>query len=174
MARERAVRIVVDTEARTPPGARLLNGSMLNGSIWLLHADDLDPSLRAAWRSNLEATSEPDAPGLLRREAASRDDGPRFLPVPRAEKGLDLPAAMQALGAAGLTRVMVEGGAGLAGGLLAAGLVDRLAWFHAPTVMGSGLGAARFHTQMLAAMPRFRRTAIRPLGDDVLTEYEAA
>lgn len=109
---------------------------------WLLHADDVSTNLRA-----------------------------RLIPVPRAAIGLDLSAALQILGGAGLTRVMVEGGAGLAGGLLTAGLVDRLAWFHAPSVMGAGLGAARFHTQMLSQMLRFRRISIRPLGDDMLSEY---
>ena len=50
---------------------------------------------------------------------------------------------MQALGQAGLTWLLGEGGARLAGSLVRAGLVDRLAWFHAPGVMGGdGLAAA--------------------------------
>ena len=140
MARPGAVRIVVDTLARTPPGARVLGQG-----TWMLHAEDVSPAIPI-----------------------------RGIPVARGADGLDLPAALQALGAAGLTTVLVEGGAGLAGGLLAAGLVDRLAWFHAPSIMGAGLGAARFHTQILAAMPRFRRTGLRPVGDDMLSTYEAA
>ena len=62
----------------------------------------------------------------------------------------------------------------LAAGLLRAGLIDRLAWFHAPAVMGAdGHPAAEgLRLAALAAMPRFRRVAVRPLGADLLTEYE--
>ena len=73
-----------------------------------------------------------------------------------------------------MTRVLAEGGGGLAAGLLRAGLVDRLAWFHAPGVMGGdGLPAVRpLPLTSLSAMPRFRRVASRALGDDWLTEFE--
>ena len=84
------------------------------------------------------------------------------------------PALLGALARRGVTRVLAEGGAGLAAGLLRAGLVDRLAWFHAPAVMGAdGHPAAEgLRLAALAAMPRFRRVAVRPLGMDLLTEYE--
>jgi diaminohydroxyphosphoribosylaminopyrimidine deaminase/5-amino-6-(5-phosphoribosylamino)uracil reductase len=77
------------------------------------------------------------------------------------------------LGRAGLTRVLVEGGAQVAASLLRAGLVDRLAWFHAPSVMGGdGLAAAAaFGIAALDTMPRFVRTGQRALGDDMLTLY---
>ena len=89
---------------------------------------------------------------------------------------VDLPAALRALGAAGLTRVMAEGGAGVAAALLAAGLVDRVAWFHAPAAIGGdGLAAVQpFGVTGLDGMPRFRRTGSRHLGGDILTELQAA
>jgi diaminohydroxyphosphoribosylaminopyrimidine deaminase/5-amino-6-(5-phosphoribosylamino)uracil reductase len=79
-----------------------------------------------------------------------------------------------ALARRGVTRVLAEGGAGLAAGLLRAGLVDRLAWFHAPSVMGAeGRPAAEgLRLAALDAMPRFRRVSVRALGPDVLTEFE--
>lgn len=100
--------------------------------------------------------------------------GAEVLTVPAAETGLDLRALLGALARRGVTRVLAEGGAGLAAGLLRAGLVDRLAWFHAPAVMGAdGHPAAEgLRLAALAAMPRFRRVAARPLGMDLLTEYE--
>ena len=100
--------------------------------------------------------------------------GVEVLTVPAAETGLDLRALLGALARRGVTRVLAEGGAGLAAGLLRAGLVDRLAWFHAPAVMGGdGHPAAEgLRLAALAAMPRFRRVAVRPLGMDLLTEYE--
>jgi diaminohydroxyphosphoribosylaminopyrimidine deaminase/5-amino-6-(5-phosphoribosylamino)uracil reductase len=70
----------------------------------------------------------------------------------------------------------VEGGAALAAALLRVGLVDRLAWFHAPAVMGGdGRPAAdALPLDVLAAMPRFRRVSAVSLGPDLLSEFEAA
>ena len=73
-----------------------------------------------------------------------------------------------------MTRVLAEGGAGLAAGLLRSDLVDRIAWFHAPGIMGGdGLPAVRpLPLTSLSAMPRFRRVASRAAGADWLTEFE--
>jgi diaminohydroxyphosphoribosylaminopyrimidine deaminase/5-amino-6-(5-phosphoribosylamino)uracil reductase len=73
-----------------------------------------------------------------------------------------------------VTRVLAEGGAGLAAALLRQGLVDRLVWFHAPAVMGGDGHPATEGLRLaaLSAMPRFRRTALRAIGDDMLSEFE--
>ena len=67
----------------------------------------------------------------------------------------------------------MEGGAQLAASLLRADLVDRIAWFHAPAVMGGDAWPAvqAFGIERLDAMPRFSRIAETPLGDDMLTEF---
>ncbi len=74
----------------------------------------------------------------------------------------------------GLDRLYIEGGGQLAASFMLSGLVDRLEWFRAPIVLGqegrSGLGA--LHLASLAAAPRFRRSQIVPLGDDVWERYE--
>lgn len=74
----------------------------------------------------------------------------------------------------GLDRLYIEGGGQLAASFVLSGLVDRLEWFRAPIVLGeegrSGLGA--LHLASLAAAPRFRRSQIVPLGDDVWERYE--
>ncbi|HEX5079948.1 MAG TPA: dihydrofolate reductase family protein, partial [Geminicoccaceae bacterium] len=49
------------------------------------------------------------------------------------------------LGARGITRVLVEGGAALAASLLRRRLVDRLAWFRGPLLIG-GDGRAAIDT----------------------------
>ena len=89
-----------------------------------------------------------------------------LMPVPRGPGGLDIAAALRALGDAGLTSVLVEGGAQVARAMLAAGVVDRVAWFHAPAVMGE--------VASLADMQRFRRMASATMGDDMLTMLRAA
>jgi diaminohydroxyphosphoribosylaminopyrimidine deaminase/5-amino-6-(5-phosphoribosylamino)uracil reductase len=85
-------------------------------------------------------------------------------------------ALLQTLAARGVTRVLVEGGAGLAAALLRAGLVDRLVWFHAPGTMGEeGLASlAGLGVGPLAAMPRFRLLDSRRLGEDIMSEYGPA
>ncbi len=57
--------------------------------------------------------------------------------------------------------------------MLRAGLVDRVAWFHAPSVMGGdGLAAAAaFGVAGLGEMPRFVRTGQRARADDMLTLF---
>ena len=81
--------------------------------------------------------------------------------------------ALQALGAAGLTRVLVEGGGQLAAALLRADLVDRIAWFHAPAIMGGdGWPAVQaFGIERLDEMPRFTRDCQIVIGNDMLSEY---
>jgi diaminohydroxyphosphoribosylaminopyrimidine deaminase/5-amino-6-(5-phosphoribosylamino)uracil reductase len=107
------------------------------------------------------------------RRRAFADLGVKLIEVAGAEMGIDPVAALTALGTAGLTQVLVEGGAQLAASLLRADLVDRIAWFHAPAVMGGDAWPAvqAFGIQRLDAMPRFSRIAETPLGDDMLTEF---
>jgi diaminohydroxyphosphoribosylaminopyrimidine deaminase/5-amino-6-(5-phosphoribosylamino)uracil reductase len=90
--------------------------------------------------------------------------------------GIDLSAGLRVLAERGITRLLAEGGAQIAAALLRADLVDRLAWFHAPSVMGGdGWPAAQaFGVEALAQMPRFRSTGARPVGADLLSEYVRA
>ncbi len=144
------LRIVVDSHLRTGLTARVVS-TAATVPTWFLH------------RSGADAD----------RMLALNEAGVQLIEVAGAEHGIDLAAGMQALGAAGLTRVLVEGGAQIAGALLRAGLVDRVAWFHAPSVMGGdGWPAAQaFGTTALDGMPRFQRVGSREVGDDMLTEF---
>jgi diaminohydroxyphosphoribosylaminopyrimidine deaminase/5-amino-6-(5-phosphoribosylamino)uracil reductase len=109
----------------------------------------------------------------LAREEAFVDLGAKLIKIPGSPAGVDLTAAMTALGEAGLTRVLVEGGGQLAAALLRADLVDRIAWFHAPAIMGGdGWPAVQaFGIETLKQMPRFRRDCETVIGNDILTEY---
>lgn len=151
MERVPMLRVVADARLRTPVSARLV------------------ATARTAPTCVITAPGHP--PAALAPFIAA---GVEVLTVSAPESGLDLRAMLGALARRGVTRVLAEGGAGLAAGLLRAGLVDRLAWFHAPAVMGGdGHPAAEgLRLAALAAMPRFHRVAVRPLGADLLTEYE--
>ncbi len=156
------VRIVADSALRTPLSARVLTS---DAPTWLLVRPDADVARRAAVEaSGVRVVEVAQGGSSSCPPALAGGEGPL----------LDMHAALTALGAAGLTSVLVEGGARLAGSLLRACLVDRIAWFHAPGVMGGdGLGAVRgLDLERLADLPRFRRRSAIPLGDDMLTMLE--
>jgi len=144
------VRVVADSHLRTPLTARLV-ASARETPTWMLIRHGTDSARRHAFAAL----------------------GIRLIEVAGAEVGVDLQAALIALGAAGITRLLVEGGAQVAAALLRSGLVDRIAWFHAPAVMGGdGWPAVQaFGVNRLDAMPRFVRQHVAPVGDDLLTEF---
>lgn len=72
--------------------------------------------------------------------------------------------------------IFVEGGGQVAASFLRAGLVDAIEWFRAPIVLGSegrpAIGGLSLNA--LADAPRFRRTDVQTLGDDIWERYERA
>jgi diaminohydroxyphosphoribosylaminopyrimidine deaminase/5-amino-6-(5-phosphoribosylamino)uracil reductase len=86
----------------------------------------------------------------------------------------ELKTVVEALAGEGLTRLFVEGGGQVAASFLRCGLVDALEWFRAPIVIG-GEGRPGVGALALAALgdaPKFHRTEIRELGDDLWERYE--
>jgi diaminohydroxyphosphoribosylaminopyrimidine deaminase/5-amino-6-(5-phosphoribosylamino)uracil reductase len=85
----------------------------------------------------------------------------------------DAASELAALLDQGVTSVLVEGGATFAAGLLEAGLIDRVAVFVAPIVLGDGPGLfAGWAAQGLAAAPRATYVESRPVGPDILLVAE--
>ena len=126
------------------------------------------------WIVTLAETAEQSA---VERADALRELGVVLIPVAAGESGrISISAALQALGEAGLTRLMVEGGGKLAASFLAEGLVDELALFRGPSIIGgdgipaiAGLGLERVDDA-----PRFRLTSSRKLGADAVETYSRA
>jgi len=83
---------------------------------------------------------------------------------------LDLNWVALELAKSGLTRVFIEGGGTLAAALLKADLIDEVAWFRAPSVIGNdGLSAIDgLKLDKLAEMPTFTRKSLTQLGEDSL------
>ena len=109
-----------------------------------------------------------------RKRAALEATGATVLSVQTDAGGRPDPAAaLQALGAQGITRLLVEGGGVLAGALIAADLVDRVAWFRSPAMVGGdGVAAAGpLGVTTIAEAPTFVRTAIARAGRDLLETY---
>jgi diaminohydroxyphosphoribosylaminopyrimidine deaminase/5-amino-6-(5-phosphoribosylamino)uracil reductase len=138
-----------------------------------------DGRLRLPLTSVLVATARATPTWVLTTKQADRhriaaftDAGVVVLAVaPDPNSQPDPAAALRALAGRGITRLLVEGGAHLAASLLRADLVDRLAWFHAPTVLGADARAAveAMGISELAALARFRVTGSAALGLDHLT-----
>jgi diaminohydroxyphosphoribosylaminopyrimidine deaminase/5-amino-6-(5-phosphoribosylamino)uracil reductase len=145
------VRVVADRRLRLSPDSRLARSARAGPPVWLLTATGADPA----------------------RAAALEGAGVTLLRVGERDGALDPEAALAALAARGITRVLVEGGALLSGALLRAGLVDRVFWFRAPTVIGDdGVGAlSALGLDRVAAAPRLRRLSVDPVGDDVVETY---
>ncbi|HEV2301633.1 MAG TPA: bifunctional diaminohydroxyphosphoribosylaminopyrimidine deaminase/5-amino-6-(5-phosphoribosylamino)uracil reductase RibD [Stellaceae bacterium] len=149
LAHRSPVRVVLDRRLRIPLSARIFAEARALPT-WVLTATAADP---------------------VRRQALAAAGATPIEIDPAGEEGLDLAAGLAALGSRGLTRLLVEGGARLAATLLRARLVDRLLWFHAPKVLGGdGIpAAAALGIAALAEVPRFERTGVETVGEDVLT-----
>lgn len=101
-------------------------------------------------------------------DAPARDLAAEVVRVPRGPGGVDVEAALRALAARGLHRILVEGGAGVHRALLDARLVDTLVVYVAPVLVPGGrpwLGGAPLAT--LGEAVRMRRPEVAPVGDDV-------
>lgn len=90
-----------------------------------------------------------------------------------ADGRVDLHAVLAELGRRKCNDVLVEAGPTLAGGFIAAGLVDELVVYTAPVVLGSAARAmlALPALQRLGDAPRFRLQQSVQLGDDLKQRY---
>ncbi|AXK37285.1 bifunctional diaminohydroxyphosphoribosylaminopyrimidine deaminase/5-amino-6-(5-phosphoribosylamino)uracil reductase RibD [Streptomyces armeniacus] len=135
------LRVVLDTEARTAPTARVLDGA---APALVAVAEDADATRLAA------------AAEVVR------------LPRDGDGRGLELTALLRELYARDVRSVLLEGGPALAGAFLAAGAVDRVIGYLAPVLLGAGpaaLGDAGIST--IAAALRLTVTETARLGPDL-------
>ena len=140
------LRVVVDSNGRTPSGARMLKepGSIL-----------------------IAAVKPPEA-----RVDALRAAGAEVLRLPAgAGGGVDLAALMEVLGARGVVDLLVEGGGAVLGSLFDAGLVDRVASFIAPRIIGGATSPSPVQGAGIDAMSKVLRlgdVSVKRLEEDIL------
>ncbi len=145
------VRVVFDSNLRISDKAQLVRTAQ-DVPTWIVTRDDADTS----------------------RIAQLRDAGMEILAVAGDDSGhVDAAQAMAGLAKHGITRVLVEGGAVLSAALLRAGLIDRIAWFRAPRLIGGdGLPAlGDLGVESIEDMPAFELLAREVIGDDTLDIY---
>lgn len=144
------VRMVADSRLGVPVAGRL-GASASASPVWMLHGPHAPLSARNDWQR---------AGATL---VACRNDG-----LGR----LDIPGALQELGARGITRLFCEGGGGLAASLMRAGLVDEMLVFSAGHVFGAdgtaGLGGMNVST--IGPHP-FHLLGAGPCGDDLMHHW---
>jgi diaminohydroxyphosphoribosylaminopyrimidine deaminase/5-amino-6-(5-phosphoribosylamino)uracil reductase len=133
-----------------------------------------DPSLDLAGRVPLRVVF--DAQGRTPATAKLLTDGKPTLVLTAATVAadacgrIDLAAALQHLTRLECNEVLVEAGPRLAGSFIAAGLVDEVVLYLAPTVLGDTARPAFALPQplaTLAASPRFRFHDVRQVGPDL-------
>ncbi len=85
-------------------------------------------------------------------------------------------AIVAALAERGVTRVLVEGGTAVAGSFLAAGLIDRMAVFRAPKMIGAdGLAmAGELGVSSLESAPTYVRCGVGEIASDLVEFYKSA
>lgn len=108
------------------------------------------------------------------RQQALVDAGASVIETAPGQSGQPSPASVVAtLAASGVTRLLIEGGGRVAATFLRNDLVDEIALFRAPMVIGGdGLPAiSAFGLDTLDQAPGFQHTGTRSLGDDVLETY---
>ncbi|MFO0607639.1 MAG: bifunctional diaminohydroxyphosphoribosylaminopyrimidine deaminase/5-amino-6-(5-phosphoribosylamino)uracil reductase RibD [Polyangiales bacterium] len=143
------VRVVVDSELRTPPGSKLARTAG-EVPVWVFTREGHDRGLASA----LQALGvEVFASGAAR---------------------VDLAGMLASLASRGVVSALCEGGGGLHGALLDAGLGDRALCYVAPMLLGGG-GAPAFGglgPASLASARRLRDVTVDRLGDDLRIEGE--
>ncbi len=144
------IRVVLDTEARIAPSSTLVETAR-EVPLWLMVGEAAD----AARIDALEA------------------EGVRVFKVGTGSGGLDLPAVLARLAEEGITRVLAEGGAKVAGSLLARDLIDEVVLFRAPVVVGRG-GVQALSGHALSAIersPRYRIVGDSMIGEDRMRQF---
>jgi len=144
-------RVVLDTAARTPSGARLIRAGQPSRALIAVGAEAPEPRVRAL-----------------------ADSGATIVACRVRDGRVDLGALLAELFAREVRAVLVEGGGEIHGAFLDAGLVDRVAMFAAPLLIG-GRGA----TPVVGGAGRELKSAVRlggfavtTLGDDLLIEAD--
>lgn len=131
------LRVVLDSRIRLRPGAKVLQSPP--ATLLVSALPDLTPAVEGVARVHL----------------------------PAADGRIDLAALLQLLAQRQCNEVLVEAGATLAGAFMAAGLIDELIVYMAPTLLGSSARPLlELPLQTMAEQQRLTITDMRAVGSD--------
>ncbi|MXY48215.1 MAG: bifunctional diaminohydroxyphosphoribosylaminopyrimidine deaminase/5-amino-6-(5-phosphoribosylamino)uracil reductase RibD [Gemmatimonadetes bacterium] len=137
-------RVVLDSRARTPLDARVLNGEA-PATVCVTEAAPAD------------------------RIDGLKDAGAEVLVLPGGDGSIPIDPLKSALGQAGIVTLMVEGGSRVAASFLRERAVDRIACFVAPRILGAGIPSiADLALDDLSKAIQLNDTKVEQLDDDLL------
>ena len=147
------VRVVIDGRLRVSPRARVFTGrSKAPALLVTTVANAARARRRYGKRGRVEVAGCPGRRGEVDLRAAAREFGRR-----------------------GWSHVLIEGGAHLAGAALRAGIVDRVVFFAAPILLGTGPPAGEgLGVRRVRGAIALGALSVRRLGADLLIEAEIA
>jgi diaminohydroxyphosphoribosylaminopyrimidine deaminase/5-amino-6-(5-phosphoribosylamino)uracil reductase len=143
MAKRSPVRVIADSALRLPVQSQLVQ-SARDTPVWAICA---------------RGATEQAVSNLLAR-------GVNVLRSPNSADPLDVREVLGLLSAAGVTRLMVEGGPTLAAAFIAADLVDEAVLFHSPKIVGADGIEALASPAMAALSARLKQVSSEPVGVD--------
>lgn len=158
--RHEFARVVLDTHLRTPPTARLFKIAVRSPVLVV---------------GRLENKGSAAARLQDKRRRALEAVGAQILLVARAPDGRPtLSEVLGALAKRGIQSLLVEGGATIAGRFVSEGLVDRVAFFMAPRLAGTGVHMIQGDGPGLLRALALTNLQYERLGDDLLIEADVA
>jgi diaminohydroxyphosphoribosylaminopyrimidine deaminase / 5-amino-6-(5-phosphoribosylamino)uracil reductase len=140
------LRIIVDSNLRTPASVRILSGTLAKKTIIATTIREL-----AAHQHYLQS-------------------GATVLVCNSQDNRVDLRDLLKKLGMLGVQSILLEGGSRLAGDALTRGLIDECVFFYAPKVIGSD-GFSPFSITGITEMNKslaFTNLSVRRMGSDIL------
>ncbi|MFI5352815.1 MAG: bifunctional diaminohydroxyphosphoribosylaminopyrimidine deaminase/5-amino-6-(5-phosphoribosylamino)uracil reductase RibD [Candidatus Binatales bacterium] len=142
------IRVIIDGKLRVSPRAKVF------------HPGSGAPTILVTTEANLARAR--------RRFGIARTE---VIAAPSANDAIALDALMREFGRRGWCNVLIEGGAHLAGAALRAGIVDRVALFIAPMILGAGIPAIEgLQIGQIRDALLLENLSARRVGDDWLLE----
>ena len=144
------VRIVLDTRLRMSEDARMLN---------------------QASSSPTYIVCGPQAASADKERLVAR--GGHILEVPVKAGHIELEALLERLGGMGITSILVEGGARVAGMFLRAGAVDKVLFFYAPKILGGDDGVPMCRgpgPELMKACIGLDHLTVERMGEDIMVQ----
>lgn len=161
---EQPLRVVLDGRLRISPTARLLGP----GPASVSSVSSVSSGSPAAPRTLVFTSAVPSTQKASALEAA----GAEVIRMPGQGSRVHLTEVLRELATRGIQSLLVEGGADVHAAFISAGLVDAVAVFQAPLLLGGGVPIARGQGRGVPAALRLGPLEVQRFGDDLCVRAE--